>query len=426
MLEALKSGASAAPSTQFLDVLQKNHYLFASPGEEEAIFEGICQDSWTGFHRDVSQHFTFILNSHCNFNCPYCFEQEAFRAFANTLSPAQIDAAFRVVDTFMREGSPAGAAEFEIFGGEPLLPASRSNLVYLIGRIEERGASTSLQSNGYYLASSLDILRMHQATVQQLQLTLDGPPEIHNKRRVPRSGEPTFDRIVEGIDRLLSENLPININLRMNVDRTNVDALESMAKYYDDKGWTRHSTMTFVAAPVDNRSSSLNNPELLLGWHELFERVLPLSIDSGGGPFDLSIFKATNYFRYYFNTLSQQGHKKPVFTPKVLFCEAAALKLFVFHPDGRIYPCPESVGMNELAIGKYYPEWKMDEANMELWRAQTILSRPQCRECEISTFCGGGCVLNALLKNGSMAHPECENAQELLSAYFDKISQAIS
>jgi uncharacterized protein len=112
--------------------------------------------------------------------------------------------------------------------------------------------------------------------------------------------------------------------------------------------------------------------------------------------------------------------------PKVLYCEAAALKLFVFHPDGLIYPCPEAVGMKELAIGKYYPDWIMDEANMKLWRAQTILTRAQCRTCEISTFCGGGCVLNALLKNGNITVPECENAPEMLAVYFDKIRQAIS
>lgn len=422
MLEALSAGDTTVSESTFLEALQKNDYLFDSPEMEETAFEQVCQRSWKEFQEKVPRQFTFILNSHCNFNCPYCFEQETLRERAQTLSPAQIKAAFHVIDALTTELVP----EVEVFGGEPLLPKARPNLEYLLGQAQERGITTSLQTNGYYLSNSLDIFRRHKKTIRRLQVTLDGPPEIHNQRRIPRSGEPTFNRIVDGLDQLLAEDPSIHINLRTNVDRTNIDALEAMAEFYKAKGWTDRPNITFIAAPVDNRSCSLKNPEVLLGWHELFERLLPLSTDTGGGPFDLLVFKSASHFRYYFSCLSQSGQHQPVFTPKILFCEAAALKLFVFHPDGRIYPCPEANGMETLAIGKYYPEWEMDEAQAELWRAQTILTRPKCRNCEISTFCGGGCVLKALLTNGSMATPDCENAPEVLTTYFNWIGQALN
>jgi uncharacterized protein len=231
---------------------------------------------------------------------------------------------------------------------------------------------------------------------------------------------------VAGIEQLLEHDLPIRINLRMNVDRTNVDALEAMVDFYQARGWTRHPRITFTAAPVDNRSGSLKDLDSLLGWHELFERLLPLSVDAGTGPFDLSVFKAASYFRSYFHHIAQPNHEKIAFVPKILYCEAAALKLFVFHPDGRIYPCPESVGMERMAIGMYYPGWTMNEANVKQWREQTILQRERCRGCDISTFCGGGCVLYALLQNGSMSQPECENAPEILEAYFRQVSLALA
>ena len=430
MFKALRDSQPVDCPAPFLETLQKKHFLFSSQAEEEAAFEEVCTTAWAGFNREVPRQFTFILNAHCNFTCPYCFEPEAFRAHPNTLTEEKIDAAFRVVDALENEQPEQDAqqnpAQFEIFGGEPLLPGSRSNLEYLIRQIEQRGKSATLQTNGYFLSAALDVFRKYQDTIRQIQVTLDGPPEIHNKRRVPRSGEPTFERIVTGIDRLLAEDLPLNINLRMNVDRTNIAFIETMAQFYHDKGWTAQPNITFVAAPVDNRSGSIRNPELLVGWHEVFERVLPLSVDMGNGPFDLSIFKQTNYFRHFFNTIGKPDHLQPVFTPKVLYCEAAALKLYVFHTDGSIYPCPEGVGMEPLAIGRYFPEWVMDSDSMKLWQSQTILTRAQCRDCDIATFCGGGCVLNALLKNGSMSVPECENAEEVLQAYFQQIGQAVT
>ena len=40
-----------------------------------------------------------------------------------------------------------------------------------------------------------------------MQITLDGPPHIHNQRRIPRNGEPTFERIVSGIENFLQKDL---------------------------------------------------------------------------------------------------------------------------------------------------------------------------------------------------------------------------
>ena len=38
---------------------------------------------------------------------------------------------------------------------------------------------------------------------REIQVTLDGPEEIHNKRRPLKGGQGTFDRIVAGIDAAL-------------------------------------------------------------------------------------------------------------------------------------------------------------------------------------------------------------------------------
>ncbi len=423
LLDALRRGDVHSCGSGVLEELERKRFLFASQEEEEGIFLEVCRSSWNDFRLNAPRHYTFIVNTHCNFRCPYCFE-EVFNAPPKTLTQEQIDAAFRIIDRYAAKQAQDKAPDFEIFGGEPLLPDSRPVLGYLMSQIAERGGQASVQTNGFFLLSYIDFLDAHQEHISQVQVTLDGPKEVHDRRRIPKGGQPTFDRIVSGIDALVKQELPIRINVRMNVDRDNVDYLETMAEIFEANGWAGNSQFTFIAAPVDNRCGTIRNVEALLGWHELFERVFPLSADSGRGPYDLSVFKIASYFRYYLDTVRKSCPVQPRFTPKVLYCEAAAFKLFAFHPDGRIYPCPETVGKEPLAVGTYYPRFALDRSRARQWRRQTILNKERCRSCEISTFCGGGCILAALMQNGTMTEPVCDDAKALLEFYFGEIRRA--
>ncbi len=424
LLEELRHGELDSCDSESLQRLKEEKLLFASQEEEETYFLGVCRRAWQDFRRHAPRSYTFIVNTHCNFDCPYCFEQEAFRARASSLSHEQIEAAFRIVDRHAAKQAQVQAPTFEIFGGEPLLPGSRPTLDEIMERISVRGYKASLQTNGYFLADNVDFFVRHRDHVALVQVTLDGPRNVHDRRRVPRSGQPTFDKIVSGIEALAREDLPIHMSIRMNVDRDNVDFLEEMAEIYARQGWSADSRFSFTAAPVDNRSASLKDTVGLLTWLELFERVLPLSTDVRGGPFDISVFKIIGHFRYYLSTVRQHKQGQPTFVPRVVYCEAAGLKHLSFHPDGRLYPCPETVGMTELAIGTYHPTFALDRHMAKRWHHQTILHRAQCRACEISTFCGGGCILAALTQNGDASSPACEGAPELLAAYLRQIRTA--
>jgi len=417
LLESLAAGRVPACDDSLIEELKVKRLLFSSKEEEEALFGQICNRAWMDFKQNAPRHYMFIVNSHCNFNCPYCFERAEYRNSVTSLSRQQIDAAFRVIDAHCARKNRPQAPDIEVFGGEPLLPQSRPVVEYLITTAADRGIPCSVQTNGYYLASFVDFLAEHSSYVRQVQVTLDGPQPIHDQRRAPRNGH-SFDRIVSAIEGLRDRALPIRLSVRMNVDRENVEYLPAMIDYYRQRGWDADDKIKFIAAPVDNRCGVLTGNDRLLGWRKLFEHVLPLSSDKSTGLYDLSVFKALSYFREYFGTIAQHQGEPPEFTPKVLYCEAAASKLMAFHPDGRIYPCPEAIGMQHLAIGTYFPEFRLDRKKARPWRQQTIMNRPRCAGCNISTFCGGGCILTALMQNGDMSVPDCEEVPEILEMYF--------
>jgi radical SAM protein with 4Fe4S-binding SPASM domain len=89
-LEALRAQDVAACDPQVLRELEARGFVFASEADDDAAFAAACQPGWEAFRDTIPREYTFAVNAHCNFNCPYCFESEALRARRNTLSEEQV------------------------------------------------------------------------------------------------------------------------------------------------------------------------------------------------------------------------------------------------------------------------------------------------------------------------------------------------
>ena len=70
-------------------------------------------------------------------------------------------------------------------------------------------------TNGYSLENYIDILKGR--SIREIQVTLDGTEEVHNKRRFLKGGDGTFEKIVKGVDACLENK--ITVNLRMVIDK---------------------------------------------------------------------------------------------------------------------------------------------------------------------------------------------------------------
>jgi len=117
-----------------------------------------------------------------------------------------------------------------------LLPGDnqRNMIVHLLSRANESKLDVAFVTNGYTLKSYVDLLKT--ASIREVQVTLDGTQEVHDGRRFLKGKQPTFDKIVEGIDACLAAE--ININLRMVIDKENIENLAGLSRFAIDKGWT--------------------------------------------------------------------------------------------------------------------------------------------------------------------------------------------
>jgi uncharacterized protein len=89
-----------------------------------------------------------------------------------------------------------------LHGGEPLL-LGPAKLNWLISRLRStlpQACSFSLQTNGVLITE--DILNVCFENRTTISVSIDGPRHIHDRNRVGHSGQGTYDKVLDGIQRL--------------------------------------------------------------------------------------------------------------------------------------------------------------------------------------------------------------------------------
>jgi len=196
--------------TKLLDSLQDGGYIVDSEDEERAkknaILDALRKRNIAD--KENTRVMTFIMTYDCNFRCPYCFEEHA-RFKEEVITRDLIDAALDLTNESLEL--------IGLFGGEPLLPKTKSAIEHLISKVPDK--KFEIFTNGYYLEEFSELL----STVEifRITVTLDGNEETHNSRRFLEGGGSTYQKILNGISACLCRGIPIRI--RVNVDQDNLD-----------------------------------------------------------------------------------------------------------------------------------------------------------------------------------------------------------
>ncbi len=400
-------------SGKFGDVTEfvQKGYL-AEEAQEKALYRKKYIEFLAERETDEMQLF-FVMNYSCNFACSYCYQNE--------YTPAKGMATTEVIDAFfaylVKEHS--GRNKYiTLFGGEPLMSgeAQKQMVGYFVDQCKANHIPLALVTNGFELEDYLDILG--RADIKEIQVTLDGPAEVHDARRMLHGGKPTFDKIIRGIDAALAMNLPVN--LRMIVDKDNIDSLPAMANIAIEKGWTRHPLFKTQLGRNYELHSCQDNQKALFTRLEMYEDIYrllqqhPQIIEFHKPAFSISKF------------LFENGE-----LPGPLFDACPACKTeWAFDYTGQIYSCTATVGKKGEELGTFYPLVALNKERIEAWQERDVLNIAECRNCNLQLACGGGCGSVAKNKAGHCSSPDCRPVKELLelgfSYYFLKNVQNIA
>jgi uncharacterized protein len=400
-LQGLASGG-ALPATVDEAALREARFVVDSEDQDRALHA----EAWAAFLEESERtptQLVLVPTFGCNLRCTYCY-QEVFDPEGRGLaSPEVLEAFFHYVEA--RHAGDSPRPYLTLFGGEPLVdsPAHHDRLRRVLDGARASRLTVAAVTNGYDLAAFAEELLA--GPVKEVQVTLDGPPAVHDARRPHATGRATFARAVEGVEALVARGIPVN--LRVVVDRDNLGHLPALARLALEKGWldlpeTRFKTQIgrnyelFGCASGQRRDALLDRVELWARYAELAEAHPELR------RFHLPRFHGIRH-------LAETG-ELPV--PSFDACPAGK-KEWAFAPDGGLYGCTATVGNPRYRLGTYWPEIRIDEAAVEPWRTRNVATIDECTTCDAAAVCGGGCGALADAQGRGIHGPDCRPVKEL-------------
>ena len=385
--------------------IEKGYYM--DEEKETTLFRNTYLEFSEGQDKAEVQIF-YVPDYSCNFKCTYCYQEEYIQDSKPHDQKIVIDAFFSYLD------SKFIGRDFylTLFGGEPLLPSEshRNTIEYFLDKADERDLSLAIVTNGYSLESYLP--RLKKSNIREIQLTIDGPRDMHDIRRPLKSGGETFNKVSEAVTLCLENNIPVN--LRVVLDKQNISSLPLLADHAIKKGWTAHSLFKTQLGRNYELHSCQKEHEFLFSRISMYEEIYKLLKDH---PEILEFHRpAFSLSRF----LYEEGE-----LPDPLFDSCPGAKTeWAFDYTGRIYSCTATVGKEGEELGEFYPDVKLNELMIEQWQDRDVCSIDECKECSVQLACGGGCAAVAKNRTGSILSPDCRPVKELMSlgfsSYFDK------
>ena len=232
----------------------------------------------------------------------------------------------------------------------------------------------TLVTNGALLTPEI-VESLRPLGLASAKVTLDGPPELHDRSRPSRSGGGTFALLISNL-RACAGLLPIAI-----------------AGNYTEGTWREFPAL------LDRLVDEGLGPDRVARVH--FGPVLPGTRSCAGTSpaTDVWLAEAAVALR---KACMDRGFRVSRIAPNP--CMADLEDAFAVGWDGRLYKCPAAVGREGFAVGDL---WTGPSPHRSTYGGARWEARSECRECLYLPLCFGGCRYAALQRHGTMGAVEC-------------------
>jgi len=289
------------------------------------------------------------------------------------------------------------------FGGEPLMAYAviRDLARSFVPVVDRRGVEwrSVIVTNGALLDLRKIRVLARECRVTHAEITIDGPPHIHDIHRPLKSGQGSFWRIVTAIKDSLddSSTASMTFGIRTNVDVHNEDYVEDLLRLLAAQGFA-HPRVRFSIKPVHSWGNDVS--ELQLARDRFAQRESTW----------LSVMR----------DLGLHCEILPDVPTQVL-CPAVTRSDELLTPTGQVFSCTEQplvdhlqgtalgyAGQAHLQRGEPRPAGIFDD-----WHEDVSTGERPCSKCVLYASCGGACP--KLWREGHIPCPSYKfNLQERL------------
>ncbi|MDP7422918.1 MAG: radical SAM protein [bacterium] len=245
------------------------------------------------------------VTNRCPSNCSYCqIPQRKQREMTTDEITSMID-----------ELAQNGCARIGFWGGEPLL---RDDIGDIVSRAKKRGLYVTMDTNGYLVRDTLDIVKR----LDHLVISLDGPENIHDTNREPGS----FEKAMKALE-LVIGTVPVwTLSV---LTRHSNNALHWITDLASKRGFQASFQVLH-----HNEFLGRGHDELMPSNNEYQAIIRELYLLKKAG---LPIINSFNYLRYVYSWGDYRISKHPG-RHRNIACLARQLYCNV-DTDGSLYPC---------------------------------------------------------------------------------------
>ena len=305
----------------------------------------------------------------CNFACPYCFEKKNDAVMDNETMKSLVK--------FVEKRLCMKADKMNVvwFGGEPLLA---KNVMWDLSEgflkiCNEKGIeySSFMVSNAYLLNEDI-VDKLIRYKINNVQVTIDGPREIHNQRRYIKydNAIDTFTKIIKNVK--LIYNKGIIPKIRVNIDKTNVEYVEELFKTLEKEGLSKVKISIGQVLSITDECGDFIDKCL---------SVKEFSKQTNNIYKQLKKYNFTLFDDYPFYPL-----------PKDNYCGADQINSFVIQPNGDIFKCWDDISAKPIGnVKDGINNYKGKLFEMSKWMLTSPFDDKECRKCKYLPICMGGC-----------------------------------
>lgn len=320
---------------------------------------------------------TIVPTYSCNFACDYCFESRDMHALPNHSGGMMSST---VQDNIVRlcEREVATDATFVVvwYGGEPFLAKevinSLSPRFLEICRAKNSSYYGAMITNGYFLTPT-NVGFLEENRVRFVQITLDGPRDVHDRRRPLKGGGATFDTILDNLCYIGSKGTPA-VSVRINIDRRNASRATDLLTVLKDRGLhTRPNIGVYFSQTVHYANSC----------PDIFSKCM-LTEEFSGWMVDAYRAAMSMGFRISMYPVPQLGS-----------CGAVGKGIATIEPNGNVQTCWNAVGDESKKVGVLTQNGIEYSFQYAKWLGHNSF-REECLSCDVMPICMGGCPYKSI------------------------------
>ncbi len=330
-----------------------------------------------------------VTTTDCQLRCPYCYEQNINQK--QFLNIAMADKIILWCQKYIERNKQCKKLRVILYGGEPLL--NKRIIKYILPQLHQTAQrnnllfDTQIVTNGVLLNPQMALF-LARHNLDRIQITIDGPPKIHDKRRIGKNGKGTFDRIFQNILNISSMGIIKKISIRINFDKNNISAIHELLDILalhklQDKVDLSFGIITLTSCSEPKRKYKKNYIDLY-GFSD-----------------------SENAEKYLW--LCKEAKERGFTIPKEFmlgpWCSTRAIHSVVIEPNGSLLKCFSGVGRKEFIFGDINSKFTCNDP-----RFSDFAYLKEClqKECPYLPICGGGCRFEAFIHQGNIQKPYCQ------------------